>query len=65
MSHTQLVIVILIFHKSYISEIKNKNENLPTRSSLPLGFASLNIQPKATAIMPMRTAKKASNDLTP
>ena len=43
----------------------NEINSLPRRSSLPLGLASPNIHANEIAITPMRTAKKASNVLTP
>ena len=57
------------FH-SFLPVLENDSNQmesilLPRRSSVPLGFVSPNIQANATAIVPMRTAKTASNFLTP
>ena len=42
-----------------------KDSSSPRRSSVPLGFVSPNIQANETAIVAIRTAKNASNFLTP
>jgi hypothetical protein len=49
-----------------MSELQiNEINSLPTRTSTPSGFASPNIHAKERAIIAIRTAKNASNFLTP